>query len=527
MADAARARLGPRWCPARNRRRRFPGRVSQSAGGTLSARLRRWSGARSDGGAARPAWTAAIVAPSRAGLRRSVGRDRAGNRGLARGGSRRRSRHIARRRRGRRDPRSAALVFHARALGRDGEPASRLELGARRRADADLDHARPVRGDLGRLPGPDDAVRARARRPRPRRDDGGRLRARGEAIRGLRRARSLDRGGGSRRVRRPGRVRGSRRAAYRALARGSDASPGASGFGAGRSVHRHHRRCDRTLGATPFRNSARAGDRRRRRPVFHLASGSQAARMTSITANEMTLRRGGATLLAGISLALGPTGSVAVVGPNGAGKSMLLKTLAGIEAPTSGQIHIGGTDLARLASADRARTIGYLPQQFEPHWDLCVGDLVRLGAERMVGDVRGAVEQDIESLGLAGVRRRRWATVSGGERARVLLAMVLAVDPPALLADEPAASLDIRHRIDVVQALVRRASDRLSVVVMHDLDLAFRFFDRVVVMDRGRVVADGRAHQIFQDTRLDTTFGVSFERLNTPHHRLLLPTLPR
>jgi iron complex transport system ATP-binding protein len=105
--------------------------------------------------------------------------------------------------------------------------------------------------------------------------------------------------------------------------------------------------------------------------------------------------------------------------------------------------------------------------------------------------------------------------------------MVLAVDPPALLADEPAASLDIRHRIDVVQALVRRATDRLSVVVMHDLDLAFRFFDRVIVMDCGRVVADGRALEIFQDTRLDTTFGVSFERLDTPHHRLLLPTLSR
>ena len=245
--------------------------------------------------------------------------------------------------------------------------------------------------------------------------------------------------------------------------------------------------------------------------------------MTSIAASELTLRRGGATLLAGVSLALGPTGSVAVVGPNGAGKSMLLKTLAGIEAPTSGQIHIGGTDLARLASADRARIIGYLPQQFEPHWDLCVGDLVRLGAERMVGDVRGAVEQAIESFELAGLRRRRWSTLSGGERARVLLAMVLAVDPPALLADEPAASLDIRHRMDVVQALVARATDRLSVVVMHDLDLTFRFFENVIVMDAGRIVAQGRARDIFDDERLDAAFGVEFERLTTARDRLLRP----
>src|SRR5262249_51522710 len=189
-----------------------------------------------------------------------------------------------------------------------------------------------------------------ARCPRPRRDDGGRLRARGQAIRRLHRAFSLDRGGGSRRVRRPRRVRGSGHATHRALARGPAAPSGASGLGAGRSVHRHHRRCDRALGAASIRNSARTGDRRGGEPAFHLASGSQAARMTSIAANELTLRRGGATLLAGISLALGPTGSVAVVGPNGAGKSMLLKTLAAIETPTSGQVHIGGTDLARLAS---------------------------------------------------------------------------------------------------------------------------------------------------------------------------------
>jgi len=92
---------------------------------------------------------------------------------------------------------------------------------------------------------------------------------------------------------------------------------------------------------------------------------------------------------------------------------------------------------------------------------------------------------------------------------------------PALLADEPAASLDIRHRIDVVQALVARARDRLSVVVMHDLDLTFRFFDKVIVMDAGRIVAHGRAQDIFDDERLDAAFGVKFERLTTARDRLL------
>jgi ABC-type cobalamin/Fe3+-siderophores transport system ATPase subunit len=246
--------------------------------------------------------------------------------------------------------------------------------------------------------------------------------------------------------------------------------------------------------------------------------------MTVLSADGLFLRRGGANVLAGISLSLGPTGSVAIVGPNGAGKSMLLKVLAGILAPTTGQVRIGGQDLARLSGAARARQIGYLPQHFEPHWDLTVADLVRLGAERAGSLTKGVVEEITARFELAALRGRRWSTLSGGERARVLLAMVLAVDPPALLADEPAASLDIRHRIDVVRSLVQRANERLCVVVMHDLDLAFRFFERLIVMDRGCVVAAGQAQDIFDDVRLDAAFGVRFERLKTGYHCLLRPT---
>jgi len=243
--------------------------------------------------------------------------------------------------------------------------------------------------------------------------------------------------------------------------------------------------------------------------------------MTTIAADDLALRRSGATLLAEVSLSLGPTGSVAVIGPNGAGKSMLLRTLAGIETPTAGQVRIDGRNLARLSGAARARQIGYLPQYFEPHWDLPVIDLIRLGAERAKHDTDGSVETVIAAFELAALRERRWSSLSGGERARVLLAMVLAVDPPVLLADEPAASLDIRHRLDVVQALARRGKDRLSVVVMHDLDLVFRFFDRAIMLNRGRIVTDGPARDLFDDPRLDAAFGVEFERFKTPDGSLL------
>ena len=249
--------------------------------------------------------------------------------------------------------------------------------------------------------------------------------------------------------------------------------------------------------------------------------------MTGIAASNLVLKRNGATLLDDVSLTLGARESVAVIGPNGAGKSTLLKVLAGIEAPTSGRVRIGDRELASLSSAARARAIGFLPQYFDPHWDLTVGELVRLGAERGERLPEDAIEKMGDQFELVGLGHRRWSTLSGGERARVLLAAVLVVDPPALLADEPAASLDIRHRLDVIETLAQRGRDRLSVVVVHDLDLAFGFFDRVILMARGRIVADAPAHRLIDDPLLDTTFGVRFDRLKTADGVLLRATKER
>ena len=176
---------------------------------------------------------------------------------------------------------------------------------------------------------------------------------------------------------------------------------------------------------------------------------------------------------------------------------------------------------SRLPAAARARAIGFLPQHFEPHWDLTVGDLVAIGAERGDRLPKDAVDRAMASHELTELRPRRWSTLSGGERARVLLAMVLVTDPPVLLADEPAAALDIRHRLDVVEALAHRGRSRLSIVVVHDLDLAFRYFDRVILLDRGNVIADSAPCDLVSDPRLDAVFGVRFERLTTANGVLL------
>ena len=237
--------------------------------------------------------------------------------------------------------------------------------------------------------------------------------------------------------------------------------------------------------------------------------------MSALSGERLVVRRGAATLLKGLSLSLDAAESVAIIGPNGAGKSTLLKVLAGIETPTEGQVRLGRRTLADLSAAVRARTIGFLPQYFEPHWDLSVAQLLQLGAERGERLPADALERAIVAFELVGLESRRWSTLSGGERARVLLAAVLVVDPPMLLADEPAASLDIRHRLEVIEALAVRGRDRLSVVVMHDLDLAFSCFGRVVLLAGGQVVADEPAARLVDDRRLDEAFGVRFERLRT------------
>jgi iron complex transport system ATP-binding protein len=251
--------------------------------------------------------------------------------------------------------------------------------------------------------------------------------------------------------------------------------------------------------------------------------------MSSLAAESLTVKREGATLIDGVSLVLGPRGSVAVIGPNGAGKSTLLRTLAGVDMPTSGHVRLDGQNLAGLASIERAQAIGFLPQAFEPHWDLSVADLLQLGAARATALPADAVAKAKHAFELSGLEARRWSTLSGGERARVLLATVLVVDPPVLIADEPSAALDIRHRLDTIRTLATRGREplgegRLSVVVVHDLDLAFRFFERVVLLVAGKVLADAPADQLIHDPRLDEAFGVRFERLKIGGRWMLTPS---
>jgi iron complex transport system ATP-binding protein len=233
-------------------------------------------------------------------------------------------------------------------------------------------------------------------------------------------------------------------------------------------------------------------------------------------AAHLSVARQGRALLDDISLDLPQRGAVALIGPNGAGKSTLMQVLAGQLAPDRGAVSLQGRPLKGLDVRARARHLGYMPQRFEPHWDVTLLDLVQM---RLADPAQAA--QVLALADLQALAPRRWSTLSGGERARGMLAAVLATDPPVLLADEPGAALDVQHRLALVQALARRGRERLVVVVMHDLDLAFECFDRVVVMHAGRVVMDGAPAQLLHSAQLDAVFGVHFERIAVAPHTLL------
>jgi len=246
--------------------------------------------------------------------------------------------------------------------------------------------------------------------------------------------------------------------------------------------------------------------------------------MVTLAAEHISVVRAGRRLLDDVCIAFASPGSTAIIGPNGAGKSTLLRALAGLLAPTSGSVIVDGRPLDTIQAARRAAMIGYMPQQFEPHWDIRLRDLVQISYERAAGsEGRRTLDDILAAHRIEALAEQLWSTLSGGERARALLSMVLAVDPPILLADEPAASLDPGYRLELLQKIAEHGKAGICVAVMHDIDLEFRFFDQVVMLDAGRVVVSGRAQDVYELTAMDDAFGVNFIRSQKGELRLINP----
>lgn len=229
-----------------------------------------------------------------------------------------------------------------------------------------------------------------------------------------------------------------------------------------------------------------------------------------------------------VSATFQPGQVTAICGPNGAGKSSLLSCLAGLIRPDGGAVLLDGKPLGGLAARDRARAIGYLPQTPEVAWDVSVATLVELGRLPWPDALGGpAVEAALSAMDLQSMRDRRVSRLSGGERARVLLARVLAGEPDWLLADEPLANLDLAHATGLMGALRRQARSGVGVVlVLHDLAMAMNHADRVLVLNRGAVVADGAPRDALSEAVLAGVWGVSACWLGQPGAQALALAQP-
>lgn len=227
--------------------------------------------------------------------------------------------------------------------------------------------------------------------------------------------------------------------------------------------------------------------------------------------------------LAGVSAALEPGRITAICGPNGAGKSSLLQCLAGILRPDAGAVTLGGEPLATMHPRARAQAIGYLPQDGEVAWDVAVRSLVALGRLPHRDQGKAQVAAALTALDLDHLADRPVSRLSGGERARALLARVLAGTPRWILADEPLAALDLGHRHGLLRHLRDAAAGGAGVVlVLHDLALAMNHADRVLVLDSGRLVADGPPADALDVATIETIWGVKARWLGEPGARALL-----
>ena len=213
-----------------------------------------------------------------------------------------------------------------------------------------------------------------------------------------------------------------------------------------------------------------------------------------------------------------PAGSrLAIVGPNGAGKSTLLRCLTGVLEPRPGRVELGGTPILQLGRREVARTIAVVPELTALPFEMAVEEVVALGRlphepplTGLRAADRAAMDAAIERVGIGHFRHRDVRELSMGERQLVFIAVALAQVAPIVVLDEPTAHLDIRHQVEVMQLLVdlHERDGTTVIAVLHDLALAAHFFDRVVVMADGRIVADGPPPETLDDGRIRAVFGV-------------------
>ena len=245
--------------------------------------------------------------------------------------------------------------------------------------------------------------------------------------------------------------------------------------------------------------------------------------MSLLSLERVQARLDKAVVLEGVDLSVAEGEVVALCGPNGAGKSSAIRAAVGLLETTGGQVRLGGTQMADLSHRQRAERAAYLPQERRIAWNLPAVEVAALGAPFLSGvEALARAVAALDEVGAGHLADRGVAEMSGGERARVLLARALVVDAPLLLADEPIAGLDPDAQRLVLELLRARADGGAGVLVsLHDLTLAATMADRVVVLDQGRVVANAAPIQALSAAVLREVFGLDGGWIEGPNGPLL------
>lgn len=238
--------------------------------------------------------------------------------------------------------------------------------------------------------------------------------------------------------------------------------------------------------------------------------------MKLLTISDLQVTVGQRQILPAISLSVKAGEFIGLIGANGAGKSTLLRAMLGL-VPARGAVTLDGRDLLHMAAGERAKHIGFLPQEREVAWPISVSELVALGRRAVKSGFVGLSQADeaaiaaaMTMMNITALQDRPVTELSGGERARVLIARVLAQQTNLIFADEPVAGLDPAHQLDLMQGLGQLAQQGRSVIAsFHELGLAASFCTRLILLKQGRIIADGRPEQVATAELLQQAYGIS------------------
>ena len=199
---------------------------------------------------------------------------------------------------------------------------------------------------------------------------------------------------------------------------------------------------------------------------------------------------------------------IGIMGANGAGKSTLLKSIAGILPLTSGEIWLGNCKLSAMSAKQKSEQLAYFAQNTQIHWDLSVYDVIALGLTSPTKNEQAKVRSVSEQFSISHLLEKPFQQLSGGEKARVQLARCCIKQAPLLLADEPIAPLDPYYQIDMMEQLKALTPQKTCVVAIHHLDLAYRFCDEIILLDKGKILASGETQAVLNAENLARAFGV-------------------